>query len=59
MTVPQVRVLFSRLLFDMATTLSEIAEDVSRTLRRTEETRIYQWYKKTGTFPPRRCCHGG
>ena len=27
---------------------------VSRVLWRKEESRIYQWHKATGTFPPRR-----
>jgi hypothetical protein len=35
-------------------TASEIAAAVSRVLRRNEEARIYHWYSKIKTFPPRR-----
>ena len=32
----------------------EIAEEITRVLRRNEESRIYHWYARTGMFPPRR-----
>jgi hypothetical protein len=53
-TVPQVRQIFTRLLRSPAPTAEEIAEDVTRVLRRNEEARIYHWHKATGKFPPRR-----
>lgn len=54
MTVPQMRQIFTRLLRNPAPTPEEIAEVVTRVLRRNEESRIYYWYKATGVFPPRR-----
>ena len=33
---------------------ARVAERASRTLRRTEEARIYHWVKATGNFPPPR-----
>jgi hypothetical protein len=48
------RQIFTRLLRHPAPTPEEIAEVVTRVLRRNEESRIYHWYKATGTFPPRR-----
>jgi hypothetical protein len=48
------RQLFTRLLRQPAPTAEEIAEVVSRVLRRNEESRIYHWHKATGKFPPRR-----
>jgi hypothetical protein len=53
-TVPQVRQVFTRLLRHPAPTPEEIAAEVTRVLRRNEESRIYHWYKATGKFPPRR-----
>jgi hypothetical protein len=53
-TVPQMRQIFTGLLRHPAPTPDEIAEAVTRVLRRNEESRIYHWYKATGTFPPRR-----
>ena len=53
-TVPQMRQVFARLLRHPAPSPEEIAEVVSRVLRRNEESRIYHWHKATGTFPPRR-----
>ena len=32
----------------------EIAAEVTRVLRRNEESRIYHWHKATGEFPPPR-----
>ena len=54
LTVPQLREVFSRLLRPRPPSAAEIAEQVSRVLRRNEESRIYHWYAATGTFPPRR-----
>jgi len=52
--VPQLREVFARLLQPHPPSPQRIAEEVSRVLRRNEETRIYHWYKATGKFPPRR-----
>jgi hypothetical protein len=54
LTVAQLREVFARLLQPNPPTPSQIAEEVSRVLRRNEEARIYHWYKATGNFPPRR-----
>jgi hypothetical protein len=48
------REVFARLLQRNPPNPRQIAEEVSRVLRRTEEARIYHWYAATGTFPPRR-----
>jgi hypothetical protein len=53
-TVPQVRAIFTELLHIPAAGPEQIAEVINRTLRRTEQARIYHWYKATGQFPPRR-----
>jgi hypothetical protein len=53
-TVSQVRQIFSRLLRDPAPTAAQIAEEITRVLRRNEESRIYHWYAATQTYPPRR-----
>jgi len=45
---------FARLLQAEPPSPQQIAEEVSRVLRRNEEAQIYHWYKKTGQFPPRR-----
>jgi hypothetical protein len=45
---------FTRLLSLPAPGAEQIAQEVSRVLRRNEEARIYHWYAKTGRFPPRR-----
>jgi len=52
--VPQMRQVFARLLRPKPPSARQIAAEVSRVLRRTEEARIYHWYKATGRFPPRR-----
>ena len=54
MTIPQTRHILVRLLGHRPPSPEEIARVVSRVLRRNEESRIYHWYKATGTFPPRR-----
>jgi hypothetical protein len=54
LTVPQLREVFARLLQPEPPSSQEIADAVSRVLRRNEEARIYHWYKATGKFPPRR-----
>lgn len=48
------REVFARLLQPEPPSARQIAEEVSRVLRRTEEARIYHWYAATGKFPPRR-----
>jgi hypothetical protein len=48
------RQVFTRLLRHPAPTPEAIAEEVTRVLRRNEESRIDRWHKATGTFPPRR-----
>lgn len=48
------REVFARLLQADPPSPSRIAKEVSRVFRRTEEARIYHWYKATGKFPPRR-----
>jgi hypothetical protein len=35
-------------------TLATISGELTETLRRKEEGRIYPWYQRTGQFPPRR-----
>jgi len=54
LTVPQLREVFARSLLPEPPSSRKIAEEVSRVLRRSEEARIYHWYKATGKFPPRR-----
>jgi hypothetical protein len=48
------RQIFTRLLRHPAPSPEEIAAEVTRVLRRNEESRIYHWHKATGKFPPRR-----
>jgi hypothetical protein len=48
------RAVFARLLRPDPSSPRQIADEVSRVLRRTEEARIYHWYANTGKFPPRR-----
>ena len=54
LTAPQVRQIFSALLRTPAPTPAQIAAEVTRVLRRNEESRIYAWYQQTQTFPPPR-----
>ncbi|MBV8075359.1 MAG: hypothetical protein JO284_03140 [Planctomycetaceae bacterium] len=54
MTVAQMRAIFTELLRKRPPTASEIAEAVSRVLRRNEEARLDFGYSETKTFPPRR-----
>ena len=53
-TASQTRQIFTRLLRHPAPGPEQIAEEVTRVLRRNEESRIYHWHKATGEFPPRR-----
>jgi hypothetical protein len=53
-TVSQVRENFTRLLRVAAPGPERIARQVTRVLWRKEAARIYEWYKATGRFPPRR-----
>jgi hypothetical protein len=46
------RELLSRLLRNPAPTAAQIAEEITRVLRRNEESRIYHWYAATQTYPP-------
>jgi hypothetical protein len=48
------REVFARLLRPEPPSPREIADEISRVLRRNEEARIYHWHKATGKFPPRR-----
>jgi hypothetical protein len=48
------REVFARLLHPRPASVRQIAEEISRVLRRNEEARIYHWYAATGKFPPRR-----
>jgi len=48
------REVFARLLQPNPPSPRQIAEAVSRVLRRNEAARIYHWYANTGKFPPRR-----
>ena len=57
--MPQLREVFARLLQPNPPSPRQIAEEVSRLLRRTEEARIYHWYKATKKFPPRRAWPDG
>ncbi len=52
------RAIFTELLRKRPPTAREIAAAVSCVLRRNEEARIYHWYSKTKTFPPRRVRSG-
>ena len=54
MTAPQLRAVFARLLQAKPPSAAQIAEEVSRVLRRNEEARIYHWHAETGAFPPPR-----
>jgi hypothetical protein len=54
LTPPQVRQVFSCLLRNPPPEPQQIADQVNRVLRRSEESRIYAWHHKTKTFPPRR-----
>ena len=49
-TVAQMRAIFTELLRRRPPTAREIAEAVSRVLRRNEEARIYHWHSKTRRF---------
>ena len=53
-TGAQVRAVFTALLHEPAADAERIAEVVSQVLRRNEESRIYHWFRETGTYPPRR-----
>lgn len=44
--------MFSELLHKHPKTAAEIAEEVSRVLRRTVEARIYHWLETAGRYPP-------
>jgi hypothetical protein len=54
LTVSQLRQVFTRLLRGPAPSAEAVAEEVTRVLRRNEESRIYHWHKATGRFPPGR-----
>jgi len=46
--------MFTELLHPRPASAAEIAAEVSKVLRRNEESRIYHWYKRTGRYPPPR-----
>jgi endonuclease III len=52
--VPQLRVIFARLLHRPSHELEEILEEVNDVLRRNEEARIHHWLTAHGKFPPSR-----
>lgn len=54
MTVSQLRAIFSRLLRKKPPSSVAIADVIRGVLRRTEESRIDDWYGRTRSFPPRR-----
>jgi hypothetical protein len=45
---------FTRLLRRPRPSSREIAEEITRVLRRNEEARIYHYLQRTGTYPPPR-----
>ncbi len=51
-TASPTRQSFRRLLRHPAPSPGKIAEEVPRVPRRNEESRIYHWHARTGTFPP-------
>ena len=52
--MPVLREVMSRLLRQPRMSAREIAEELTRVLRRTEESRIYAWYAEHGRYPPPR-----
>lgn len=52
--MPQLRVIFARLLHRPPSGLAAILEEVNDVLRRSEEARIYHWVETHGRFPPSR-----
>ena len=52
--MPVLREVMSRLLRQPRMSAREIAEELTRVLRRTEEARIYAWYAEHGRYPPPR-----
>ena len=59
LTVSQLRQVFARLLRMPAATVEQIAEEISRVMRRNEESRIYSWWHRTKGYPPPRKGQGG
>ena len=54
LTVPQTREIFTQLLQNPPPPPGQIAEKVTRVLRRNEAARIYHWLRNAGKYPPRR-----
>lgn len=54
LSVPVLREVISRLLRRPRMTMAEIARQISRVMRRTEEARIYAWVAEHGRYPPPR-----
>lgn len=52
--MPQLRLIFARLLHRPSQRLQDILGEVNDVLRRNEEARIYHWLETHGTFPPAR-----
>jgi hypothetical protein len=52
--VPQVRVVFGRLLHRPPSGLADILAEINDVLRRNEEVRIYHYLEAHGKFPPSR-----
>jgi SRSO17 transposase len=54
LTVSQLREVFTRLIQRRQTTAGQIADEINRVLRRTEEARIYSWVARHSRYPPPR-----
>jgi hypothetical protein len=57
--VSLLRQVFTRLMRLPAASVEQIAEEISRVLRRNEESRIYSWWSKAKRYPPSRKGEGG
>jgi SRSO17 transposase len=56
LTASQFRQVFTRLLPRPRPTARQIADEINRVLRRTEEARIYSWIARHNRYPPPRKC---
>jgi SRSO17 transposase len=54
LSVSQLRQVFTKLLQRPGPSVEHIAEEITCVLRRSEESRIYSWFKKTQKYPPDR-----
>ena len=53
------RQVLTRLLQTPAPSVEQIAQEISRVLRRNEESRIYSWWGRVKKYPPTRKGEGG